>query len=250
MKEKTFIDTQILQNCWNFIRQQMKQFDVWFGLCGLSFLFGLLFSCTFVLVAVVAVWLLIIMSPIGLLGTIILAVAAGHPILAPLLALVLILGAGVLGLVLLSKVMLWGLGFFNAIAVNALDQAHGKPMRKFKNRVTGLIFFMGPVLYFLIICIGTAFFVIPGIIFGIRFSLARYVMLDQGGTVWEAFMTSWDMTRGHFWTLLLLYGISLVLYMIPFVFLIDMFFPFSNLCKASLYVQLQSRKLTPELVSV
>lgn len=238
MTQQSLIDTQILQNTWNFIKQQMRLFDAWFGLCGLVLVFGLIFSCASVMAVATVISVLVIINPV------ILVMVGGA------LSVLIALSAAVLGIVLLSRVWLWGFGFFNAVAVNALDAAQGRSLRRFQNRVTGLIYFMGPVVYFLIICMGLSFFIIPGIVFAVRFSLARYAMLEQGGTIWQALMASWDMTRGYFWTLLALYSVLFVLYMIPFIFLIDLFFPVSNLCMASLYVQLQPRQLTPEIVSV
>lgn len=238
LKDKSFVDYQRLQYTWAFISQQARQFDVWFGLCGLVGIFGLLFSCFVVMTVAAAISLLAIVNPIALAS------------FGGALSLAIDFFIGILVLILLGKFLVWGFGFFNAIAVNSLDAARGVPLRRFQNRVTGFVYFMSPIVYFLIICIGLSFFIVPGIVFAVRFSLARYVVLDKGGTLWDSLMTSWDITRGYFWTLLLMYGILFVCYMIPFMFLIDLFFPISNLCMASLYVQLQQRQLTPEIVPV
>lgn len=237
-QQQTLIDTKILQNTWKFIQIQMKQFDVWFGLCGLVLIFGLLFSCIVVLAIAAIISVLVVVSPI------ILITVGGT------LSVIIALCAAILGIGLFGKIWLWGFGFFNAIAVNALDAAHSRPLRRFQNRITGLMYVMGPMVYFLIICMGLSFLIIPGIVFAVRLSLARYVMLDQGTGIWSSLMTSWDMTRGNFFTLLALYAVLFVLYLIPFAFLIDLFFPVSNLCMAAVYVQLQQRQLTASIVSV
>lgn len=238
MKQNSCIDVEIVRKNWQFIAQQAQVFDQWFGFCGIILVFGLVLSCLFVGLAIVIASSLIMVGPFFLTKF-----GAGWSIL-------MVSALLIPGLVGLSRSLIWAYGFFNAIAVNALDAAHGRPLRRLKNRVTGFSYAILPIVYLLILFAGLSLFIIPGIVFGVRFSLARYIMIDRKESLWDSLIISWEMTRGYFWTLLLVYSVVWIVSYIPFVFLIDLFFPFSNLSTASLYAELKSRQLTQIDLSV
>ena len=52
----------------------------------------------------------------------------------------------------------------------------------------------------LIVGVGIIFLIVPGIILACRLSMTSYLVLDEGMSAVDALQESWDMTRGHGWT--------------------------------------------------
>jgi len=61
------------------------------------------------------------------------------------------------------------------------------------------------LLYSMITIIGLIFFIVPGILFFVRFSLAPWYIVDQNMGIIRAFGASFSSTRGQTWNLLMLY---------------------------------------------
>ena len=99
---------------------------------------------------------------------------------------------------------------FNTIATMGLikitlDYCDGKsPEVKDFFSCAGLFlnFLAGITLYFLIMLVGFALFVVPGIIWAIQFQFFRYCIVDRKMGPLEALKMSSDMTRGVKWKLL------------------------------------------------
>ena len=70
------------------------------------------------------------------------------------------------------------------------------------------IFFVVEIVYGIIVALGTCAFVLPGIFLGIRLWYAP-LLATQGASFSEAFSRSWELTRGHFWELLLM-GLTMI----------------------------------------
>jgi uncharacterized membrane protein len=56
-------------------------------------------------------------------------------------------------------------------------------------------------LYFILVVLGLIAFIIPGIIFMVRFYFINWLILDKKLGVIPAFKESWSLTRGHTWPL-------------------------------------------------
>ena len=71
------------------------------------------------------------------------------------------------------------------------------------------IFFAVELVYGLIVAIGCCACIIPGIFFGARLWYAPMLAATQGASFTEAFSRSWEMTKGHFWELVLM-GLTMI----------------------------------------
>lgn len=66
------------------------------------------------------------------------------------------------------------------------------------------IFFAVDVCMGIIVGLGTVLCIIPGIFLGVRLVFAPVIAATEDVTFSQAFSRSWDMTKGHFWSLFLL----------------------------------------------
>lgn len=71
------------------------------------------------------------------------------------------------------------------------------------------IFFAVELCYGIVLGVGTLLCILPGIFFAVRLMFAPVIAATEDVTFSQAFSRSWDMTRGHFWSLLLL-GIAAI----------------------------------------
>jgi len=55
------------------------------------------------------------------------------------------------------------------------------------------------VLVAIIIGLGLALLIVPGIIFACKLAFVPYLVLDKKMSAWDAVQESWDMTTGHAW---------------------------------------------------
>jgi hypothetical protein len=55
-----------------------------------------------------------------------------------------------------------------------------------------------------IIAFGLIMFIVPGIFFACRLAFVSYLIIDQKMDVMDALKTSWEMTRGHGWSIFLI----------------------------------------------
>ena len=66
------------------------------------------------------------------------------------------------------------------------------------------IFFAVDVCMGIVVGLGTVLCIIPGIFLGVRLVFAPIIAATEDVTFAQAFSRSWDMTKGHFWSLFLL----------------------------------------------
>lgn len=66
-------------------------------------------------------------------------------------------------------------------------------------------FFFGSLLYGLAVVVGLLLLVVPGIVLAVRLQFYQYLIVDKNMGPLEALRTSWDMTDGSFWGLVLLW---------------------------------------------
>jgi len=215
--------TNLLRTSWNFVKAQSALFGSW---AYLSLIAGLCMGGLFFVAAMI--FLILFMFWTFLVSIL--------PFPALLSVLFILLGIGALGLVLRRFI-----GYLNVVAINALDAVHGRPLRRFENRIESMKTLYVCCAYFMLIALGSLFLIIPGIIFAVRFSLAYWVMLEEGMGVRQSLMRSWDLTRGCFLSVAVLLLLISLECLIPFL---NIIFPLPFFCMANLFVQLHQRKLT------
>ena len=66
------------------------------------------------------------------------------------------------------------------------------------------VFFAVEVCYGLAVCIGSFFCLIPGLFILVRWMFAPLIVATENVSFTEAFSRSWNLTKGHFWSLFLL----------------------------------------------
>ena len=118
---------------------------------------------------------------------------------------------------LMAAIACWFIQMYLYIVTFRLmsDTAEGhKPdlTARLKDGLRGYWFFLGCYfVYGLLACIGFIACLLPGIILGIRWMFVPLIAaLHPERTLSECFSQSWEMTKGHFWKLLLM-GIIVVL---------------------------------------
>lgn len=84
---------------------------------------------------------------------------------------------------------------------------------EFKNARHTYLYYLGVnIVYSLIVTIGCLFCVLPGIFLAVRLMFAPMIAINHPElTFSEAFTRSWQMTKGHFWKLIGLYLIVILL---------------------------------------
>lgn len=84
---------------------------------------------------------------------------------------------------------------------------------EFKNARHTYLYYLGVnIVYSLIVTIGCLFCVLPGIFLAVRLMFAPMIAINHPElTFSEAFTRSWQMTKGHFWKLIGLYFIVILL---------------------------------------
>jgi len=75
---------------------------------------------------------------------------------------------------------------------------------EFKNARHTFLFYLGTwIVYLVIVTIGSFLCILPGIFLAVRFMFAPMIAINHPElTFSEAFTRSWQMTKGHFWKLL------------------------------------------------
>lgn len=66
-------------------------------------------------------------------------------------------------------------------------------------------FLLADILYGLIVMIGFILCIIPGIYFGIKYHFYGYIIIEQDAGVIDSLKLSWDITKGAWWDLFLLF---------------------------------------------
>jgi uncharacterized membrane protein len=106
-------------------------------------------------------------------------------------------------------------------------------------------YFVASILQGLIVVFGVLLFIIPGIVFSIRFGFYGYLIVDKNLKIVESLKKSWEITKGNTWNLFLFYLLLGLINLLGFLALIvGLFFtlPTTMLATASVY-----RKLSQNL---
>ena len=84
---------------------------------------------------------------------------------------------------------------------------------EFKNARHTYLYYLGVnIVFSLIVTIGCLFCILPGIFLAVRFMFAPMIAINHPElTFSEAFTRSWQMTKGHFWQLIGLYLLVILL---------------------------------------
>jgi len=141
--------------------------------------------------------------------------------------------AFVLGLIL-------QLGFIK-ICLKFSDQQKPKFSEFFLQYPLFFKMFFGYILYFLIVLVGLILFIIPGIVFAIKFSFYKYFIVDEGLGPIEALKRSYKITRGATWNLFLFFSLTSAINLIGvFALLIGLFatIPTTTMATAFVYRKL------------
>jgi len=97
------------------------------------------------------------------------------------------------------------------ISLNFCDQKKGRWRDLFSGYPLLFKYLRGAILYQLIVLGGTILFIIPGIIWGIKFQFFSYFIVDQKIGPWEALKKSAKITKGQKWNLFLFNLLSVLI---------------------------------------
>lgn len=125
------------------------------------------------------------------------------------------------------------------IARNVLDVIEGKKMRWFKQRIASHTLLWVGISYTIAMLLGLVCLIIPGLIVMVRFCFANIVVLDKQCGIKDAFVKSWNTTKGYFFVLFVAIMLISILFYIPYVKWIFYFVPLNSLFIVSLYCQLK-----------
>jgi hypothetical protein len=115
--------------------------------------------------------------------------------------------SGLLSLLMAGALIAYTASFFGAGAPSAAT-AYALSLRRF-GRLLGY-----SLLYGFATMVGLILFVIPGVIFGISFSLGLQAILLEDRTVWQAFGRSYSLVRGAFWRFFGIFLVTLIIILV------------------------------------
>lgn len=123
---------------------------------------------------------------------------------------------------------------------NALDVVFNRRMSGFDVNNRFFSYAVAMFMYWMIVSFATCFFFLPGLFLAQRWRFVGLHLLDHGGSVWDSFRASWNMTRGYIWFLA---GISMIQWVLfvfcsPTLILILFAVAFNRLLDATIYKQL------------
>lgn len=113
----------------------------------------------------------------------------------------------------------------------------------------------GSILMGIIVLIGFALLIIPGIWLGVRLQFFTYALVDKDAKIMEALRISWDMTEGNWWNLFgynILLGLVVLLGFILLVIGIFVAIPVTWLGLALVYLKLTNQEtnvMNPEVTT-
>lgn len=114
--------------------------------------------------------------------------------------LFVILGFLLLSLLISLAVSIYNIGVYY-IALKLYDGLTVKFSDLFTRYNLVLRIIMANFLYFLIIVIGLAFFVLPGVFFAVRFMFYEFLIIDKNLAIIESFKQSYQLTQNLWWKL-------------------------------------------------
>jgi hypothetical protein len=120
---------------------------------------------------------------------------------------------GIVGLVFWGLQLLISIGVIK-IALKFVKGSTGKVGDLFSGVSCIINYFIGSLLYGLIVVVGLVLLIVPGIIFAIKFQFYQYIIVEKNTGPIDALKQSWHMTDGETLNLillgLLLFGINIL----------------------------------------
>lgn len=231
MKQKQFPMTQMIENSWLFIKEQLNLIDTWFFITLMSNLAFLGILITFLGIIALMLSYIVFNAPVVL-------DFSQTPYVFIMYGLVCLVMLYICRMLLKKMV-----GFMNVVPLNSLDQVLNRPMRRFEKKDERLSFLALYFFVFFITFIGLLFLIIPGIFFLLRASMSYCIMLEEKCSPFQAISKSIEMTRGNFWQLLIGLLLVHIVTVIPLLNIINLFIPFTTWNSASLYAQLKRNNI-------
>jgi hypothetical protein len=145
---------------------------------------------------------------------------------------------------MISIVSIFSMFFFVAFPImykqNALDTTFGRQMNGFDVNNRFFSYAVAMFVYWMFVMFASIFFFLPGLFLAQRWRFVGLHLLDHGGSVRNAFRSSWNMTRGYIWFLV---GVSMIQWILfifcsPTLILIGMAVAMNKLIDANMYKQL------------
>lgn len=134
---------------------------------------------------------------------------------------------------------------WNRIALDLFDRGHSEVNRIFVTLPLFLSYFIGGILYSLIVSFGTFLLIIPGIIWALKYGFFDLMIIDTDCGPMEALSKSGSLTYGHKWQL---FWFALISMAILFISAITIIGPFILayvlfLSRAYIFRTLQGKKI-------
>lgn len=145
---------------------------------------------------------------------------------------------------MISITSLFSMFFYIAFPImykqNALDAVFGRQMNGFDVNNRFFSYAVAMFVYWMFVMFGFCLFFFPGLLLAQRWRFVGLHLLDHGGSVRQAFRSSWHMTRGYTWFLV---GVSMIQWVLfifgaPTIFLGVMVIAINRLMDANIYKQL------------
>ncbi len=109
--------------------------------------------------------------------------------------------------------------FIGCIIIKMLyDSVYGKPLLSTATEVATRRFipvFMVGIVWFLIVAMGSVFFILPGVFLGNKLLFSGYFVLIENEGIFRSLSKSWNITSGNWWKV---FGLSLIVSgILPFI---------------------------------
>ena len=129
-----------------------------------------------------------------------------------------IAGSIIVNFVSLIIGLIFSLGYYKNMfqALDGLEpqfSAYGQQSRKI------LTYFIASVIYFIIVAVGLAFLIVPGIWLGIRLMYYMAFIIEEDAGIIESLKKSWEITKGQGWKLFLLGLTTIAIALLGFIVL-------------------------------
>ncbi len=145
---------------------------------------------------------------------------------------------------MISIVSVFSMFFYIAFPImyrqNALDVTFDRQMNGFDVNNRFFSYAVAMFVYWMFVMFASSLFFLPGVLLAQRWRFVGLHLLDHGGSVRQAFRSSWQMTRGYIWFLV---GVSMIQWILfifcaPTLFLAVMAIAINRLIDANMYKQL------------
>ncbi len=133
------------------------------------------------------------------------------------------------------------------IAINMYDRRTSTVFTAFSYFHLAPKFMISWILYYGMVFAGLLMFIVPGVIFFLRFAFFPYRIVDKGAGIIGSLRHSWRVTKGHTWDLLVLWILIRIIRFLCAITLIGLIlWPVSVLANAYVYRKLASKQLSEQ----